>query len=362
MAVRALSDIERTTLIPAEKLLALTQLSDQVLKTRGSEYTLIDRGIRGRDADQPKTFGDLRDEEDFDVFSDGVRKAGLDNDIGSKQKKAWATVVGLITPDLAICEECNKYPIALASGVPSLLTEGRCPHCGRGLITAPKQEEPYLAWTTLQMVSPGQTHDRLSLPHLPLPLSNTAIEADAGRAFYQIDTEVRLALVQEDLTREGQVDFVKFLAYLAHGPLANRFRGKDEVIVSLGNPRAFGAFDLVSIRDTVRKAKAWTPSTTSTELSAPTTSSPGKAMRLEELLVELFVDSGELSRFLSESFGHGFRRNLPGGNVPLSELAYQAVRAVISHGYQNEEFFDKLIQIRPGRRHDIEATRRLTLG
>ncbi|NQV89923.1 hypothetical protein HQ487_00775 [Candidatus Uhrbacteria bacterium] len=358
MAVRALSDIERTTLIPAKKLLALEQLSAQVLKTRDDEYDRIDRGIRGREADQAKTFGDLRDEEDLYIFTDGVRKAGLDNDIGSKQKKAWATVVGLITPDLAVCEKCNKYPIAYTSGVVSPPLDERCPHCGKGLITAPKQEAPYQAWTTLEMVSPGKSHDRQTIQHLPLPLSNSSIEADAG-TFYQIGTEVRAALVQEGLTLDGKPDFGRFLAYLAHGPLANRFQGLDQVLRALGSPDSFGAYDLVSIRSLVRKAKVWTPSAITSVHKEESFSSSEQPMSLDQLLCDLFSVDG-LQRFCSQNCP-GMVSQLSWGNS-LNQVAFEAANCMKAFGYNNDKLVEALIRERPGKKSLIEASRQLILS
>ncbi|MBI2473268.1 hypothetical protein HYV70_01810 [Candidatus Uhrbacteria bacterium] len=76
---------------------------------------------------------------------------------------------------------------------------------------------------------------------------------------YEISDLVRDALEQEGLkTEEGEINVAHFLMYLAHDPsVASRFRGKDEVLVSLGRPSMFGAYDLTSVRAEVRKG--WKP-------------------------------------------------------------------------------------------------------
>jgi len=152
-------------------------------------------------------------------------------------------------------------------GVHELLyKEGtRCPFKGCGaLITAPKQEDPFTAWTTGQQTAPAVTHDRKSIHHLPIPIRNDVLLAEAGKGLYKISDLVRQALEQEDLKNEdGVIHVAHLLHFLAHGPLASRFRGKDEVLTSLDNPQRFGAYDLTSCRAVVRDAKAWRPSSIS---------------------------------------------------------------------------------------------------
>lgn len=365
MAVRELSPNEATTPIPEVKQRAILMVFDLVLLTRGDEASRIVDQIRGRRRVLPLTFGELRNMADAQKISNQATAAGVD-DLGEAPTDL-ARVLQHITPDLAVCEACSKYPIAEMSGIVSLITEGRCPHCGEGLITAPKQAEPYMAWTTLEMVSPSQTHDRRSIPDLPLPLSNAAIEAEAGKGLYTIDPNVRTALEQEGLTKDGQPDFGKFLIFLAHGPRSSRFRGMDEVLVALGNPHAFRAYDPVSIRDVVRKAKSWTPTRAAPASDPPASDpvssglDPNKASVLVNLFTSIFSTS-ELSMFVRYGPCGNEASQVLSPGLALRPFAEEVLNFYQRHHLINTDFFGRLIKERPFRRDEIERCRKLVLG
>ena len=237
----------------------------------------------------------------------------------------------------------------------SLLTEGRCPHCGEGLITAPKQAEPYVAWTTLETVSPSQTHDRLTMTHLPLPVRNDVILGEAGNGFFSIAPSVQSALEEEGLmTEDGVINVAHFLAFLAHGPVADRFRGMDEVLVALGNPAAFGARDSVSVRAAVRQAKAWTPRTATTVASVATSHGSDEFVpsgtpfkQLAELL-EVCFSIDELQRLIgSLSSGMNLLRSLSDGRSGPHVFSGEVTSMLERRGRIDTELFTAILRDRP---------------
>lgn len=358
MIIRQLSAVEATIPIPETKAQAILALFDQVLLTQGDEAQRIIKQIRGR-RQGPLTFGELRAMADDVKIARQATAAGVEN-LGEAPTDL-ARVLQHITPDLAICEVCGKYPIAEIGGVVSLLTEGRCPHCNQGLITAPKQAEPYQAWTTLEMVSPSQTHDRRSITHLSLPLRNDAIIEESGRGIYTIDPLVRQAIEQEGLvTVEGQINVAHFLTFLAHsGHFTSRFCGLDEVLIALGRPESFGAYDLVSIRAVVRQAKSWAPRTSVVSAVTPAhpVNSAKPITRLDDLLQELFT-LDELKVFVSRFFDRGFNINLEWSSS-VATSCNNVARAINRNGYDlgnaRTELLNELVRVRPGREAMIRA-------
>jgi len=273
LQIKEMTENDRRIELPPEKVKAVLVVFDQVLFTQGQEaQNILDsmRGRRGRG--KPLTFGELVGLADESKISAAAIAIGI-TDLGSGPPVDLARVLHLIAhPSIAICENktCSRYAVAEEGGVVTLLIEGRCPFCG-SLITAPKQEEPFIAWTTGLEMAPAVTHDRITIPHLPLPLRNDVVLTEAGGNLYSISPTLLQAMQVEGLeivlnekTGEKVPSISHFLHFLSRGPLSSRFRGKDEVLISLGNTRSFGAYDLTSLRSVVRDAKGWRPSSANT--------------------------------------------------------------------------------------------------
>lgn len=80
--------------------------------------------------------------------------------------------------------------------------------------------------------------------------------------------------------------------------------------------------------------------------------------QLTELLLSLFTDDGELRRELQAIGGDDFVQSLPGPPVSAMTLAAESVRALVSWGLVQTEFWQALIRRRKHRRRDIEAVSR----
>lgn len=273
---RVLFEIDRQKEIPSEKITGVLIVFDQVLDTQGEEAKNILASMRGRKGrNRVLTFGELLGLADGETINNAAKEIGI-TDLGAGPTVTLARILRLIAdPLIPICESCNRYAVSDEGGIHDLLyKEGtRCPFKGCGaLLTAPKQEQSFIAWTTLQDQKPAATHDRISIPHQPLPLRNDIILAQQKHdGMYYIHQWLERALREVGLlTEEGQVNAAHFLMFLAHSSLKGRFMGGDgkvqldRVLVALKEPSLYGAWDEMSVRAVVRDAKDWkVPSVTS---------------------------------------------------------------------------------------------------
>jgi tetratricopeptide (TPR) repeat protein len=75
---------------------------------------------------------------------------------------------------------------------------------------------------------------------------------------------------------------------------------------------------------------------------------------LNALLLDLFSEA-ELRRWVYRALGKEADQALPGTSVSRDELCFQLVLRVERHGLVDENFFEQLIEERPGRAEDIRA-------
>ncbi|HLD20802.1 MAG TPA: hypothetical protein VJB64_01775, partial [Patescibacteria group bacterium] len=178
---------------------------------------------------------------------------------------------------------------------------------------------------------------------------------EAGNGFFSIAPSVQSALEEEGLmTEDGVINVAHFLAFLAHGPVADRFRGMDEVLVALGNPAAFGARDSVSVRAAVRQAKAWTPRTATTVASVATSHGSDEFVpsgtpfkQLAELL-EVCFSIDELQRLIgSLSSGMNLLRSLSDGRSGPHVFSGEVTSMLERRGRIDTELFTAILRDRP---------------
>jgi len=260
MDPRELSDNERRLAVPAEKRTGIILLIKQVLLLDTlEEATSFFVALRGRAEGRiDLMFGELRGLANTAKIVQAGAKVGIE-DVESQAVDFANVLASIADPLMPICEKCHRYAVDVEGGVITVINGVRCPFSGcGGLILQPKQEKPFQSWVTPQERAPAVTHYREG--HLALPERNDVILTEAGQGLYEISSLVRQALEQEDMkTEEGDINVAQFLAFLAHDrSTSSRFRGKDEVLRSLGNPSMFGAYDLTSVRAIVRQAKGWT--------------------------------------------------------------------------------------------------------
>lgn len=374
---RLLSDNQRKIAVPDQKRAGIIDLFTRVLFTEPAESEAIFAKMRGRrEGRVVLTFGELLGLADDRKIILAAEKLGIDDVDGPAVD--LARIIRLMThPDIPVCESCNRYAVGTEGGVDSSLYESegqfRCPHTGcDGLLTPPKQEEPFISWVTLLEVAPGTRQDRKTIPHRPLPIANDAIVQEAG-TWYELHGGVTAACESEGLlTDEGTPNVAHLCAYLFHGLAPKRFHAADQALRALGDPGQFGAYDATSMRAVVRTAKQWQPSANVPAPEASRASGPAATatLRLEPgmnpaiamhlLFKEIFPSTGELRRFLRR---HASDIELPGQAAGMAEVSYVAAEGLDRRGYLNApyglEFFEALRQAIPRQSANIDAVAKL---
>ena len=154
-------------------------------------------------------------------------------------------------------------------------------------------------------------------------------------------------------TEEGiTINVAHFLAYLAHGPLASRFRGMDEVLQALGNPRSFGGHDVLSVRAVVRSAKSWTPRAQVTAPSGAASHAasgfvPGGSREIQLMgLFQAMFTVQELETFINYVFGRRVTDEIA-WNGTLSAVSWNVQESLRRRGLVSLKFFLELLIERP---------------
>jgi len=85
---------------------------------------------------------------------------------------------------------------------------------------------------------------------------------------------------------------------------------------------------------------------------------PRKESALHGMLLDLF-GAPELRRFVQFTYGPEITDSLPGQSASKSTLAFGVVDVLQRHGLIDTDFFERLLDARPGRRDDVERVRGL---
>lgn len=364
-----LTVVQRRTRVPDVKIRALIELFGLILFTEPNESQHLLNTMRGRRGKhQPLTYGEILGLADGNKINIAANQAGIP-DLGSSSVVDLAKALEAVAqPNLPLCDACHRFPVHVDGGVLIVLNKldepCRCPFKGcNGLLTPPKQAQPYRSWTTLKLVPAHITHDRDSIPHQPLPLKNEDILR--GKDWFIPSMALRDACAQENLlTQDGDPDLVHLCMYLVHGS-GIWFRGKDEVLTALEDNARLSCHDRTSLRALVRKAKSWQlPEESTVENNKPVTSVRKNIPRYQRPLLAEFLSSAfdisELHRFVLYKYGRGLSNQL-NRNDSLWNFSNSVANLLGARGLIDAQLEQHLLDERPGRANEIKELFRMLL-